>query len=350
MSQLLQALYDEHRTIAAVLRAMKQLVRDKRERGASIDREAFRAMIYYLDVFPERVHHPKEEHYLFEQLALRSPEAQAIVAELSCEHAGGADAIRRLQQASVRYEEAGEREFEELAKAVDHYVERYYAHMRKEESQLIPLAEKLLTKEDWAKCEAAFAAHHDPLSGAEQEKDLEKLYARLRSLVPLALEFPGGGEPQRTVDSAALYKHILIPTDGSPVASLCFRSGVAFAKHFSARITAVHVYPSAESIPSRVRKAIEQVVETSYEEHTHAQAKEFLKEVEEIARAAGVRCDSAIVRENAPYRGIIHTAEERGCDLIFMGSHGAHGLESMLAGSQTQKVLQNSKISVMVYR
>jgi nucleotide-binding universal stress UspA family protein/hemerythrin-like domain-containing protein len=307
-------------------------------------------MIYYLDAFPERVHHPKEENYLFGVLASRSPEAQAIVAELSREHAGGADAIRRLQQASVRYEQAGEHELEELVRAVDRYVDHYYAHMRKEENQLMPLAEKLLTEEDWAKCEAGFAGHHDPLSGANDEKDLEKLYARLRSVVPVILEFPRSGEPQRAADSTALYEHILIPTDGSPVANLSFRSGVAFASYFGARITAVHVYPFAESIPLRVRNAIEQVVEKSYEEHAREQAGDFLEEVEEIARAAGVRCDSAIVRDNAPYRGIIHTAEQRGCDLIFMGSHGAHGLEAMLAGSQTQKVLQNSKISVMVYR
>ena len=83
--------------------------------------------------------------------------------------------------------------------------------------------------------------------------------------------------------------------------------------------------------------------------HTRAQAKEFLEEVEEVA-ASRHAVRPAIVRENAPYRGIIHTAEKRGCDLIFMGPHGAHGLESMFAGSQTQKVLQNSKISVMIYR
>lgn len=357
MSKVLQPLYDEHRTIAAVLGAMKQLVRAKRERGASIDLAALRAMIYYLDVFPERVHHPKEEHYLFEQLAARSAEARGIVEELSREHARGGETIRRLQQALVRYEEAGEREFEEFAKAVDDFVDPYYAHMRKEEQQLMPLAEKLLTDEDWAKCEAAFAAHHDPLHGAKDEKDLAALYARLQGLLPLALDLPGRNDAREadrgaeaSLATAALYRHILIPTDGSPVSSLCIRSGVGFAKYFGARITAIHVYPPADSISSRIRNAIEQTFEKSFEQHARAQAGEFLEEVESIARAAGVPCDSVIVRENAPYRAIIKTAEERGCDLIFMGSHGAHGLQSLLAGSQTQKVLQDATISVMVYR
>jgi hemerythrin-like domain-containing protein len=87
------------------------------------------------------------------------------VEDLSREHARGADAIRRLLQALFRYEEAGEREFEGLASAVDDIVDRYYAHLRKEEQQLMPLAEKVLTSEECAKCEAAFAAHHNPLDG-----------------------------------------------------------------------------------------------------------------------------------------------------------------------------------------
>jgi nucleotide-binding universal stress UspA family protein/hemerythrin-like domain-containing protein len=358
MSKRLQPLYDEHRTIAAVLGAMKQLVRNQRERGAPIDCAAFRSMIYYLDVFPERVHHPKEEHYLFEQLAARSAEAQSIVEELGREHARGADAIRRLQQALVRYEEAGEREFEELAKAVEGFVDQYYAHMRKEESELMPLAEQVFTSEEWAQCETAFATHHDPLHGARDEKDLAQLYARLQGLMPLALELPRDDDVReakrrsetRPSAAPALYQHILIPTDGSPVASLSIRSGVGFAKYFGARITGVHVYPSADSISSRVRKAVEQTFEKSFEQHARAQGGEFLAEIEQVAREAGVPCDSVIVRENVPYRGILQTAEERGCDLIFMGSRGAHGLESLLAGSQTQKVLQNAKISVMVYR
>jgi hemerythrin-like domain-containing protein len=184
MTTLLQALYDEHRSIAAVLHGMRYLVREQRERGAKVDPQVFRAMLYYLDVFPERQHHPKEEDYLFAAIRRRTTEANAVLDALDREHAGGAQAIRDLEQALVRYEEGGDKEFAPFADAVEKYVEGYFDHMRKEESEVMPIARKALSGEDWAEVEAAFAAHTDPLKGADAEADYRKLFSRIVNIAP----------------------------------------------------------------------------------------------------------------------------------------------------------------------
>src|SRR4249920_385908 len=119
MSEPLAALYAEHRSIAAVLSAMEALVRQRRERRVRIDPKVFRAMLYYLDVFPEREHHPKEEKVLFAAIRRRTREGDAILDELGREHESGDRAIRGLEQAFLRYEEGGEAEFASFADAVE---------------------------------------------------------------------------------------------------------------------------------------------------------------------------------------------------------------------------------------
>ena len=187
MTRPLNALYDEHRSIAAVLGTMQELVRRAREPNVRIDPKVFRAMLYYLDVFPEREHHPKEESVLFAYIRRRTSEGDAILAELGREHESGERAIRDLEQAFVRYEEGGRREFEPFAAAVDRFVGHYRAHMDKEEHKIMPLAQRVLTAQDWVEVEAAFASHRDPLAGASPETDHDALFRRIASIVPAPL-------------------------------------------------------------------------------------------------------------------------------------------------------------------
>jgi hemerythrin-like domain-containing protein len=187
MSEPLSRLYSEHRSIAAVLSAMEALVRRARERGARIDPKVFRAMLYYLDVFPEREHHPKEETVLFARIRSRTREGDAILDELAREHESGERAIRELEQALVRLEEGGEKEFPLFAAAVERFVGHYREHMRKEERDVMPLARRVLKPHDWEEIEAAFASHRDPLAGASPETEHERLFQRLVSLVPAPL-------------------------------------------------------------------------------------------------------------------------------------------------------------------
>jgi len=181
--QLLTALYAEHRSIAAVLSAMEALVREHRDRGARIAPRVFRAMLYYLDVFPEREHHPKEEALLFARIRARTREGDTVLDELAREHESGARAIRGLEQALVRLEEGGEAEFPAFAAAVERFAGAYREHMRKEESDVMPLAQRVLTPADWSEIEAAFAAHRDPLSGVAN-RDHETIFHRIVALAP----------------------------------------------------------------------------------------------------------------------------------------------------------------------
>ena len=180
----LEQLYSEHRSLIAVLGAMSALVREVRERGRRVDPKAFRAMLYYLDVFLEREHHQKEELVFFPRIRWRTQEADAILDDLAREHQSGEQAIRDLEQAFVRYEERGAAEFKPFADAVDRYVKRYFEHIRKEEREVMPLARRVLSEQDWADIEEAFARHRDPLAGVPADTNYDRLFSRIVQTVP----------------------------------------------------------------------------------------------------------------------------------------------------------------------
>lgn len=181
---LLDALWNEHRSIAVVLHAMEYLVREQRNHGTKINPAVFRAMLYYLDVFPERMHHPKEEDYLFAAVRRKTSEADAVLDELRKEHDSGAHTIRDLEQDLLRYEEGGDKEFESFAAAVEAFVAGYRQHMRKEEDGVMPIARRVLNAQDWADINRAWAENRDPLTGVEGEKEYEQVLDRIVKLAP----------------------------------------------------------------------------------------------------------------------------------------------------------------------
>ena len=184
MPRALLTLHDEHRSILAVLHGMGFLVQDIRARGAQVDPRVFHAMIYYLDTFSERMHHPKEDRHLFRALRGRSPEAGALIDELEEEHGRGEDALRRLSQALLRYEEGGEREFPGFEREVENFVRNYREHIRKEENVLFPLAEKVLTDPDWAKLDIAMGRNRDPLAMGSDTGVFARLFDRIANIAP----------------------------------------------------------------------------------------------------------------------------------------------------------------------
>lgn len=184
MPKVLNIIHDEHRSIGAVLHGMSYLVNEIRTRKAKIDPRVFRAMLYYLDTFSERMHHPKEDGYLFSAIRKRGGAAEAIIAELEREHASGGQTLRRLEQDLVRYEEGGDKEFPAFAEAVDKFVQDYWEHMRKEEEKVFPLAEKLLSASDWQAIDKAFEENRDPLAAERDTKDFQKLFARIVNIAP----------------------------------------------------------------------------------------------------------------------------------------------------------------------
>ncbi|HEY6239460.1 MAG TPA: hemerythrin domain-containing protein [Burkholderiales bacterium] len=184
MPSALNVIRDEHRSIAAVLHGMQHLMREIRERKTKIDPKVFRAMLYYLDTFSERLHHPKEDKFLFEPLRRRGAGPDSLIAELEREHAEGGASLRRVEQCLIRYEEGGDKELPEFAQEMERFVDGYWEHMRKEEEHVFPLAEKLLTAADWAAIDRAFGENADPLANERNEKDFRKLFARIVNLAP----------------------------------------------------------------------------------------------------------------------------------------------------------------------
>ena len=183
MKEAIAVLKSEHRSISAVLQALKELARMAQDATVRPRFQVLRSMLRYIDEYPEKLHHPKEDEHLFARLAARAPEARVLVEELKAEHEEGARLIRELERALLFMEEGwpvGAREFE---RAVDAYAEFHWKHMRKEEQQLLPLAERHLAPEDWKAIDAAFAANRDPIAGMQQ-RDFEKLFARIVSLAP----------------------------------------------------------------------------------------------------------------------------------------------------------------------
>ena len=182
--QSIRIINDEHRSLAAVLHGMLYLVREIREHGAKPDFAVLGAMVYYIDAFPERFHHPKEDRYLFRLLRMRCPEAVKLIERLETEHRAGAEKIRFLEQALARYQQGGQAEFAGFAAAVEAYAAFHWDHMRAEEKELLPLAEKYLTAGDWEAVDAAFMGHSDPLFGAEAGAEYDALFRRIVSLAP----------------------------------------------------------------------------------------------------------------------------------------------------------------------
>jgi len=147
-----------------------------------------------------------------------------------------------------------------------------------------------------------------------------------------------------------MYKHILIPTDGSETADKAVEAGIAFAKEVGARVTLFTAVPEYE-VPNESQIRAHQVV--SIEDHnrnSEKMANRILAPAMHRARAAGVAFDSDFVQSGHPYQAIIAAAERHGCDVIFMSSHGRSGLAKMWHGSETEEVLTHSSIPTLVYR
>ena len=183
MSDAVSILKSEHRTISALLHGLKELARMAHDTTTRPRFQVLRSMLRYIDEYPERLHHPKEDEHLFARVLERAPEARLLIEELQAEHEEGARLIRELERALLFFEEGwpiGAREFEA---AVEAYADFHWQHMRKEEQQLLPLAERVLTAEDWRAIDRAFAANDDPVA-ALRERDYEALFTRIANLAP----------------------------------------------------------------------------------------------------------------------------------------------------------------------
>jgi nucleotide-binding universal stress UspA family protein len=147
-----------------------------------------------------------------------------------------------------------------------------------------------------------------------------------------------------------MFKHILIPTDGSDTALKAVKAGVALAAEIGARVTG---YCAQEPVPTHIHgegHIADKAMVAQFEQRAAEFARKNVRAVEDAAKAAGVPCIALVTKSAVPYRGIVDAAEKKGCDAIFIASHGHRGLTRLLLDSVTHEVLTHSKIPVLVFR
>ncbi|HVZ42539.1 MAG TPA: hemerythrin domain-containing protein [Ramlibacter sp.] len=175
----LQIIRDEHAAVAAVLRSMLAMVAagegDEPERFFDV----LRAMLFYIDEFPERRHHPKESDLLFPKVARVAPELMPVIRRLETDHVKGEGKVRELQHLLLAWELLGDARREDFVRAAEEYVRFYLDHMHAEEQHIMPAAVKLLSDDDWAQLDAAFEQERDPLAGGERDPGYDRLFTRI---------------------------------------------------------------------------------------------------------------------------------------------------------------------------
>jgi hemerythrin-like domain-containing protein len=180
----LEVISDEHQALAAMLRSLGLLLLQAKREGRAPDFEVLRAMLLYIDEFPERLHHPKETELLFPKVATRCPELAPVIERLDRDHAAGEAAIRSLEHALLAYEVMGEPRRAAFEQQVESYTRFYLEHMAIEETEIIPAARRCLEDADWAELDAAFAANLDPLTGHPASSDYDPLFSKIVMMAP----------------------------------------------------------------------------------------------------------------------------------------------------------------------
>jgi nucleotide-binding universal stress UspA family protein len=146
-----------------------------------------------------------------------------------------------------------------------------------------------------------------------------------------------------------MFKHILMPTDGSEHSERAVERGIELAKLCGAKVTGIHVMPDYRMLIA-AGDMESPGIDENMEEQARVQAARFLAFVQRTADAAGVPCDTLIAKGQHPYDAIVDAANERGCDLIVMTARHRKGLVSMIMGSEASRVLHRASIPVLTFR
>ena len=175
---------EEHAALSAMLRSILLLLAQHRRQGTLPDFAALRAMLFYVDEFPERRHHRKESDLLFPKLRARTPLSRELLDRLDDDHARGERKIRNIEHALLGFEMIGESRRQAFEQAVERYTDFYLEHMGMEEREILPLAERVLTDDDWQELDEAFGANRDPLTGHEPDAEYRALFTRIVNTLP----------------------------------------------------------------------------------------------------------------------------------------------------------------------
>lgn len=181
----LQTIRDEHASLAAMLQSLRMMLK----RGPASDPQQYfdvlGAMLFYIDEFPEKLHHTKETSLLFPRVLKAAPHVRETVERLNQDHQKSELGVRELQHLLLGWELLGETRRKVFEDYCTRYLDAYLEHMRLEEAVILPEAEKCLTEADWLELDAAFAQNSDPLNGNQARAPLyDKLYSRIVSTAP----------------------------------------------------------------------------------------------------------------------------------------------------------------------
>jgi hemerythrin-like domain-containing protein len=189
MRDALAIIKAEHRALAVVINALDSLVAQIRDKTINPDFKLLWSMLYYIEAFPEKLHHPKEDCCLFARIRLRTHEGDELLDELERQHRVGEERIRNLQLALGHFVAGKRGGFATFAMAAERFAAMAREHMALEERDAFTLAEKHLLPADWKATRKAFQQNTDPLtgiaSGANQE--FGRLFAEILSLASAAL-------------------------------------------------------------------------------------------------------------------------------------------------------------------
>ena len=181
----IRIIQDEHHTLSAMLRSIGMMI----DRGPAKDAESFfdvlRAMLFYIDEFPERLHHTKESELLFPRVSRLAPETLGAIEQLEKDHKRGESIVRELQHLLLAWELIGDTRRGAFEQAMKQYLAFYLEHMRLEESVILPAAQRVLSAADWQELDAAFATNCDPLNGKyPRDPAYDRLFTRIVSRAP----------------------------------------------------------------------------------------------------------------------------------------------------------------------
>ncbi|MES2631758.1 MAG: hemerythrin domain-containing protein [Pseudomonadota bacterium] len=195
----LRVIRDEHAALAAMLRSMTMMIRQGPGEAPDQFFDVVRAMLFYIDEFPEKRHHPKESDLLFPALARAVPSLMPVIRRLESDHMSGEGRARALQHLLLAWELLGETRRDAFCEAATDYVAFYLDHMRTEERELLPAAEAALSEAEWTAMDKAFLTSLDPLAGGVRDPVYERLFTRIVMAAPA----PIGVGPRDSVATAA---------------------------------------------------------------------------------------------------------------------------------------------------
>ncbi len=190
MPRSLQIIRDEHASLAAMLQSMRMLVERGPDEGRKNFFDVLRAMLFYIDEYPERLHHPKESNLLFPKVVKASPKVLGAIDRLDRDHMHSEKAARELQHLLLAWELLGPSRRPAFQEAFSKYIDFYLDHMNMEEEVILPEAEKVLSPAEWSEIDTAFEKNADPLTGKyPPTAEYEKLFSLIvqRAPAPIGL-------------------------------------------------------------------------------------------------------------------------------------------------------------------